>query len=94
MKRTSFIFRGRRSDRNKGLVREGDRFPFLHKILSLAVLSSFLQKKRHWRLYQNLYVAQTERVQAAGWDENLRVMVYQDFFWLAARNPVTVSVVG
>ena len=34
----------------------------------------------------NLYVARTDKVRSIGWDENIRMMDHQDFFWRAAGN--------
>lgn len=42
----------------------------------------------------NLYVARTEKLRSIGWDENLRIMDHQDFFWRAAGNLVTVIALG
>lgn len=42
----------------------------------------------------NLYVARTERVRSIGWDENIRMMDHQDFFWRAAGNLVSVIALG
>ena len=42
----------------------------------------------------NLYVARTEKVREVGWDENIRMMDHQDFFWRAAGNLVSVIALG
>lgn len=42
----------------------------------------------------NLYVARTEKVRQIGWDENIRMMDHQDFFWRAAGNLVSVIALG
>lgn len=42
----------------------------------------------------NLYIARTEKVRSIGWDEHLRMMDHQDFFWRAAGNLVTVIALG
>ena len=42
----------------------------------------------------NLYVARTEKVRSIGWDENIRMMDHQDFFWRAAGNLVSVIALG
>ena len=47
-----FLFCGRRSDRIKGLVWEGDSFSFT-KGWSLAVSAGPVQKKKHWRSHWN-----------------------------------------
>lgn len=36
----------------------------------------------------NLFVARTEKVRSIGWDNNIRMMDHQDFFWRAAGNGV------
>ena len=46
-----FLFCGRRSDRIKGLVWEGDGS--FTKGWSLAVSAGLVQKKRHWRSRRN-----------------------------------------
>ena len=38
----------------------------------------------------NLYVARTDKVRSIGWDENIRMMDHQDFFWRVAGNLVSV----
>ena len=48
-----FLFCGRRSDRIKGLVWEGDGFLLLYKGWSLAVSAGPVQKKRRWRSHRN-----------------------------------------
>ena len=48
-----FLFCGRRSDRIKGLVWEGDGFFSYTKGWSLAVSAGPVQKKRHWRSHRN-----------------------------------------
>lgn len=42
----------------------------------------------------NLYVARTEKIRSIGWDENIRMMDHQDFFWRAAGNLVSVIALG
>lgn len=42
----------------------------------------------------NLYVARTDKVRSIGWDENIRMMDHQDFFWRAAGNLVSVIALG
>ena len=42
----------------------------------------------------NLYVARTDKVRSVGWDENLRMLDHQDFFWRAAGNLVSVIALG
>lgn len=42
----------------------------------------------------NLFVARTEKVRSIGWDNNIRMMDHQDFFWRAAGNLVTVIALG
>ena len=42
----------------------------------------------------NLYVARTEKVRSIGWDESIRMMDHQDFFWRAAGNLVSVIALG
>lgn len=42
----------------------------------------------------NLYVARTEQIRRIGWDENIRMMDHQDFFWRAAGNLVSVIALG
>ena len=42
----------------------------------------------------NLYVARTDKVRSIGWDENLRMLDHQDFFWRAAGNLVSVIALG
>ena len=42
----------------------------------------------------NLYVARTEKVRSIGWDNNIRMMDHQDFFWRAAGNLVSVIALG
>lgn len=42
----------------------------------------------------NLYVARTEKVRSIGWDENIRMLDHQDFFWRAAGNLVSVIALG
>ena len=48
-----FLFCGRRSDRIKGLVWEGDGFLLLYKRLELGASAGPVQKKRHWRSRRN-----------------------------------------
>lgn len=48
-----FLFCGRRSDRIKGLVWEGDGFLLLYKSWSSTVSAGPVQKKRHWRSPRN-----------------------------------------
>ena len=42
----------------------------------------------------NLYVARTDKVRSIGWDENIRMLDHQDFFWRAAGNLVSVIALG
>lgn len=42
----------------------------------------------------NLYVARTEKVRSIGWDNNIRMLDHQDFFWRASGNLVTVIARG
>lgn len=42
----------------------------------------------------NLYVARADKVRSIGWDENIRMMDHQDFFWRAAGNLVSVIALG
>ena len=42
----------------------------------------------------NLYVARTEKVRSIGWDNNIRMLDHQDFFWRASGNLVTVITLG
>ena len=42
----------------------------------------------------NLYVARTDKVRSVGWDEKLRMLDHQDFFWRAAGNLVSVIALG
>lgn len=42
----------------------------------------------------NLYVARTEKIRSIGWDEKIRMMDHQDFFWRAAGNLVSVIALG
>lgn len=42
----------------------------------------------------NLYVARTDKVRSVGWDENIRMLDHQDFFWRAAGNLVSVIALG
>lgn len=38
----------------------------------------------------NLYMARKDKVRSLGWNKNIRMMDYQDFFWRAAGNLVSV----
>ena len=42
----------------------------------------------------NLYVARTDKVRGVGWDDNIRMLDHQDFFWRAAGNMVSVIALG
>lgn len=42
----------------------------------------------------NLYVARTDKVRSIGWDENIRMLDHQDFFWRASGNLVSVIALG
>ena len=42
----------------------------------------------------NLYVVRTDKVRSIGWDENIRMLDHQDFFWRAAGNLVSVIALG
>lgn len=42
----------------------------------------------------NLYVARTDKVRSIGWDESIRMLDHQDFFWRAAGNLVSVIALG
>ena len=42
----------------------------------------------------NIYVARTDKVKSIGWDENIRMMDHQDFFWRAAGHLVSVIALG
>lgn len=42
----------------------------------------------------NLYVARNEKIRDIGWDENIRMMDHQDFFWRAAGKLVSVIALG
>ena len=48
-----FLFCGRRRDRIKGLVWEGDGFLLLSKDWNLAASAGPVQKKKHWRSHRN-----------------------------------------
>ena len=42
----------------------------------------------------NRYVARTDKIRSIGWDENIRMLDHQDFFWRAAGNLVSVIALG
>lgn len=42
----------------------------------------------------NSYVARTEKVRSVGWDDHIRMLDHQDFFWRAAGNLVSVIALG
>lgn len=42
----------------------------------------------------NLYVARTEKIKQIRWDDNIRMLDHQDFFWRAAGNLVSVIALG
>ena len=42
----------------------------------------------------NLYVARTDKIRNIGWDDTIRMMDHQDFFWRAAGNLVSVIALG
>lgn len=47
-----FLFCGKRTDRIKGLVWEGDGFLLLYKRLNIGHLVGHEQRKKRWRLLQ------------------------------------------
>ena len=42
----------------------------------------------------NFFFSRTDKVRSIGWDENIRMLDHQDFFWRAAGNLVSVIALG